>query len=59
MVKNLLANARDVRDEGSILVSGRYPEGGHDNPLWYSCLENTIDRGAWQTTVHRVALSWT
>ena len=35
------------------------PEGGHENPLQYSCLENPMDRGAWWATVHRVAKSWT
>ena len=38
---------------------GRPPGGGHDNPLQYSCLENSIDRGAWQATVHRVPKSQT
>ena len=38
---------------GSIPGSGRSPEGGHGNPLQYSCLENPVDRGAWQATVHR------
>ena len=38
---------------------GRYPGGGHSNPLQYSCLENPMDKGAWQATVHRVAKSWT
>ena len=52
MVKNLPANAGDV---GSISGSGRAPGGGNDNPLQYSCLENRMDRGAWQATVHRVA----
>ena len=59
MVKNLPANARDVRDTGSILGSGRSPGGGHGNPLQYSCLENALDRGAWQATVHRVTQSQT
>ena len=45
-------------DIGSIPGSGRSPGGGHDNPLQYSCLENSMDRGAWQATVHRVAKSW-
>ena len=40
MVKNLTANAGDIRDVGSILGSGRPPGGGHGNPLQYSCLEN-------------------
>ena len=41
------ANAGDLRDMGLIPGSGRSPEGGHDNPLQYSCLENPMDRGAW------------
>ena len=38
---------------------GRSPGGGHGNPLQYSCLENPMDRGAWQAAVHGVAKSWT
>ena len=57
VVKNLPANAGDIRDEGSISGSGRCPEGGHGNPLQYSCLENPMDRGIWPATVHRVAKS--
>ena len=53
VVKNLSANARDIRDTGLIPGSGRSPEGGHGNPLQYSCLENPVDRGARQATVHR------
>ena len=48
MVKNLPASAGHIRDTGSIPRSGRSPGGGHGNPLQYSCLENPIDRGAWQ-----------
>ena len=59
MVKNLLANAGNIRDLGSIPGSGRSPGGGHGNPLQYSCLENLMDRGAWQATVHKVAQSQT
>ena len=59
MVKNPPANAGDVRDAGSIPGLGRSPGGGHDNPLQYSCLENPIDRGAWQATVHGVTKSQT
>ena len=62
MVKNQPAkaeNAEDMKDEGSIPRLGRSPGGGHGNPLQYSYLENPIDRGAWQATVHRVAKSWT
>ena len=44
---------------GSIPRSGRSPGGGHGNPPQYSCLENTMDRGAWRATVHRVAKSQT
>ena len=54
LVKNLPANAGDARDVGSIPGSGKSPGEGNDNPLQYSCLENPIDGGAWQTTVHRV-----
>ena len=54
MVKNLPANTGDIRDTGSILGLGRSPEGGHGNPLQYSCLENPMDGGARQATVHRV-----
>ena len=42
----------------SVPRSGR-PPGGHDNPFWYSCLENPMDRGAWQATIHRTAKSQT
>ena len=45
-VKNLPANARDMRDTGSTPGSGRSPRGGHGNPLQYFCLENPVDRGA-------------
>ena len=54
VVKNLLANAGDVRDTDSIPGLERYPGEGHDNPLQYSCLENPMDREAMWTTVHRV-----
>ena len=46
-------------DVGSIPGPGRSPGGGHGNPLQYSCLENPMDRGAWQATVQRVAKSQT
>ena len=59
MIKNLPASAGDVRDMGSIPGLGRFPGGGHGNPLQYSCLENPMDRGAWRATVHWVAKSWT
>ena len=54
--KESTCNAGDL---GSIPVLGRSPGGGHDNPLQYSCLGNPMDRGAWQTTVPRVAKSQT
>ena len=47
-VKNPLANAGDVSDPGSVLESGKSPRGGLGNPLQYSCLENSTDRGAWR-----------
>ena len=59
MVKDLPANAGNIRDVGSIPGSGRSPGGEHGNPLQYSCLEYPTDSGAWQATVHRVAKSWT
>ena len=54
VVKNLPANAGDIRDVGSILGSGRSPGGGHGNLLQCSCLEHPMDRGAWQATVLRL-----
>ena len=59
VVKNPPANARDVRDIGSVPGSGRSPGGGHGNPLQYSCLDNPMDRGAHQATVHSVTKSQT
>ena len=55
VVKNPPADAGDKKDAGSIPGSGISPGGGHGNPLQYSCLENPLDRGTWQATVHRVA----
>ena len=59
VVKNLPANAGDIRDMDLIPGLGRFPGGGHGNPLQYSCLENPMDRGAWQATVHWVSKSQT
>ena len=59
MVKGPPANAGDIRDMGSVPGSERSPGEGNGNPLHYSCLENSMDRGAWQATVHGVAKSWT
>ena len=55
VVKNLLADAGDIRGTDLIPRSERSPGGGTGNPLQYSCLENPIHRGAWWATVHRVA----
>jgi len=59
VVKNPPANAGDIRDWGSVPGSGRSPGGGNGNHLHYFCLENPMDRGAWQATVCEVAKSWT
>ena len=55
VVKDPPANAGDARDPGPTPGSGRSPVGGNGNPLKYSCLENSMDRGAWRATVHWVA----
>ena len=54
VVKNPPANAGDIRDMSLIPGLGRSPGGGHENPLQYSCLDNPMDRGAWQAVVHKV-----
>ena len=59
MVKNLPDGAGDTRNSGSIPGSGRPPGGGSGNPLQYSCLENSMDRGAWWAIVLGVSKSWT
>ena len=51
--KNPSANAGDIRNIGSVPGSGRCPGEGNGNPLQYSCLENPMDRGDWQATVHQ------
>ena len=56
VVKNLPVNAGDT---GSIPGSERSHREGNGNPIQYSCLENPMDRGAWQSTVHEVTKSWT
>ena len=58
VVKNPPANAGDIRDAVLFLGSGRSSRGRHCNPLQYSCLENPMDIGAWQPTVHGIAKSW-
>ena len=57
VVKNLAANAGDIRDVGLIPGLGRSPGEGYGNPLQYSCLENPMDRGAWWAIVHGVPKS--
>ena len=59
VVKNLPPNAGDTRESGSIPGLGRSPSVGNGNPLQYSCLENSKDRGAWQAIVRRVTKSQT
>ena len=59
MVKNLPANAGDLRGTGLSPGLGRSPGGGHGNTLQYSCLENPMDRRDWWAMVHRVTKSWT
>ena len=59
MVKNPSANAGEVRNTSSIPGLGRSLGEGHGKPLQYSCLENPMDRGAWQAIVHGVGKSLT
>ena len=57
--KESACNAGDTGDEGSIPGSGRSPGGGNGNPPQHSCLENPMDRGAWQATVYSITKNWT
>ena len=57
--KESACNAGDTGDAGLIPGSGKSPGGGNDNPLQYPCLENPMDRGAWQDTVHGITKSRT
>ena len=57
MVKNMPANAGDIMRCGFDPWVGKSPRGGHGNPLQNSCLENTMNRGAWWAAVHRMAKS--
>ena len=59
MVKNLPANAGDIKDVGLIPGWGRSSGKENGNPLLYSYLENPMDKGAWQVTVNWVVKSWT
>ena len=56
MVRNLPNNAGDT---GSVPGLGRFPGEGNGNPLQYTCLENSMDRGAWWATVHGVSKNQT
>ena len=58
VVKNLLANAGDIRDMGFGPWLGTSPGVGNGNPFQYSCLEGSMDREAWRAVVHWVAKSW-
>ena len=51
--------AGEAGDLDSVPGLSRSPGGGRGNPLQYSCLENPMDRGAWQATVHGIAKNWT
>ena len=57
--KESICNAGDTGDMGLILGSGRSPGRGNGNPLQYSSLENTMNRGAWWAVIHRIAKSQT
>ena len=57
--KETACNAGDARTLSLISGSGRSSGGGNGNPFQYSCLENSIDRGAWWATDHGMAKSWT
>ena len=59
VVKNLPASAGNTRDVGLIPESGRSPREENGHLLQYSCLENSMDRGAWQATVHGIKKSLT
>ena len=55
-VRNPLVSAGDAKDSDSIPGLGRFPGVGNGNLLQYSCLKNSMDRGAWQATVHGVTV---
>ena len=59
VVKTPPANPGDASDSGLVPGSGRSPGEGNGTPLQYSCLENPMDRGAWQTVIHGVTKSQT
>ena len=53
------ANAGDIRDMDLIPGSERFPGEGNGNPLQYSCMENSMDKGTWWVRVHGISKSWT
>ena len=59
LVAQMVKNLPEMPDPGLIPGSGRFFGEGHDYPLQYSCMENSMNRGAWSATLHRVAKSWT
>ena len=59
VVKNLPANSGEAKDSDLIPESGRSPGEANGSPLWYSCLEKPVDRGAWWAVVHGVTKSRT
>ena len=59
MIKNPPGSVVDTRDLGLTPGSGKFPEVGNSNPLQYSCLENSMDKGAWWDTAHGVSKSQT
>ena len=59
MEKNLPVNTGDATDKGYIPGSGRCPRERNGNPIQYSCLNNSMDRGAWGVAVHGVTKNWT
>ena len=59
VVNNPPANVGDSKEVGLIPGSGRFPGGENGNPLQYSCLGNSMNKGDWQATVHGVPKSWT
>ena len=59
LMTSLVAHACRIGDPSSVPELGRSSEEGNGNPLQYSCLDNPMDRGAWQATVHGVRKNWT
>ena len=58
VVKNPPANAGDIKSRGFDPWVRKISGAGNGNPLQYSCLENSMDRGAWRATIHGVSMSW-